>query len=214
MVYTVYFADNGSPASGLSLEWESLYYEDTTAVPSASYPSFTEVGGGWYKFDFTPSANAMGVVDGSSALTSDLDRYVSVDFKTYDGYLANLDTTVSSRTASSATVSANIVQMNGVSVTSADFQNTQAEISAACVLGIEDKFSFSGDYVNVNTSAIADRIMATSVDTKTVEEILEILLSFTSGKIVRTNSSYLYYKQDNSTSLFTLSGSSDGRSRV
>jgi len=63
------------------------------------------------------------------------------------------------------------------------------------------------------TSAATANIFGTVIDTKTFEEILEILLSMASGKIIRTNNSFAFYKQDNVTELFTLLSEKTERTR-
>ena len=65
---------------------------------------------------------------------------------------------------------------------------------------------------SATSAAVAD-ILGTSVDTKTLEEIFEILLAMASGKITRNGKFFTYYKQDNTTSLFTLDGESNERTR-
>jgi hypothetical protein len=84
-----------------------------------------------------------------------------------------------------------------------------------------DLLSFSGSNLNVrvldsgilNDISVSD-ILNGVVDTKTVEEILEILLAYANGRILVSGNSYTYYKQDNSESLFTLTGSDTTRIRT
>lgn len=83
-----------------------------------------------------------------------------------------------------------------------------------------DLLSFSGSNLNVrvldsgilNDISVAD-ILAGTIDTKTVSEILEILLAYTSGRITVSGNVFTYYKQNNSSSAFTLTGSSTERTR-
>jgi len=83
-----------------------------------------------------------------------------------------------------------------------------------------DLMSFSGSNLNVrvldsgilNDISVAD-ILAGTVDTKTVTQILEILLAYANGRITVSGSNFTYYKQDNSTSLYTLAGSDTARTR-
>jgi len=56
-------------------------------------------------------------------------------------------------------------------------------------------------------------ILSGNVDGKTVEAVLEVLLSYSQGKIIKSGSNYTYYKQDNATSLFTLTASPTSRTR-
>lgn len=76
MVYTVYFSNAGVPTTGLSLTWEYLK-QVSDGSDDGSPPSFTEVGGGWYKFTYSTATDLVGVIDGSETLTN-TDRYVPV----------------------------------------------------------------------------------------------------------------------------------------
>lgn len=83
-----------------------------------------------------------------------------------------------------------------------------------------DLLSFSGSNLNVrvvdkgilNDITVAN-ILAGTVDTRTVEDILEILLAYSSGRITVSGTAYTYYSQNNSSSLFTLTGSTSERTR-
>ena len=89
MNYFVYFSEEGVPKTGLTLTWE--YLKDDGGTNTTNNPSFTEVGGGWYKFNIIYGDNAgpwkttgdvhkkdlVGVIDGGSAL-ADADRYKPV----------------------------------------------------------------------------------------------------------------------------------------
>lgn len=79
MTYVAYFANAGVPETGLSLTWESL--KNVSDGSDFSQPSFTEVGGGWYKFTVTGDEELVGVIDGSVTL-ADADRYVPVYINT------------------------------------------------------------------------------------------------------------------------------------
>ena len=84
--YEVYFSNAGVPATGLTLTWKTLKkYSDGT--DESSQPAFTEIGGGWYKFSYSPSETMIGVVDGSATL-GDTDRYIPCKFTTDDGVIA------------------------------------------------------------------------------------------------------------------------------
>ena len=84
--YEVYFSNAGVPETGLTLTWETLKkYSDGT--DESSQPAFTEIGGGWYKFSYSPSGTMIGVVDGSATL-GDTDRYIPCKFTTDDGVIA------------------------------------------------------------------------------------------------------------------------------
>lgn len=79
----IFFANSGTPATGLTLTWESLKkVSDTTDF--TPQPTFTEIGGGWYKFDINPTEKLVGVIDGSSTLVNASERYQPVYFDIYD----------------------------------------------------------------------------------------------------------------------------------
>ena len=90
--YSVYFANAGVPATGLTLTWESINQEDGDGAFTPQ-PTFTEVGSGWYRFSSTPTKNVVGVIDGSATL-GDSDRYVPCRLTPND---ENLDVAVSTR---------------------------------------------------------------------------------------------------------------------
>lgn len=79
----IYFSNAGVPATGLTLTWESLkkVNDGTDFTPQ---PTFTEIGGGWYKFDINPTERLVGVIDGSASLVIENERYMPVYFDKYD----------------------------------------------------------------------------------------------------------------------------------
>jgi hypothetical protein len=85
MLYYVYFSDNGSPKTGLSLTWHSLRAAGSGADKTALAPIISSVGGGWYQFDITfgvgpwnvTTEDLVGVIDGGSSLAA-VDRYKPV----------------------------------------------------------------------------------------------------------------------------------------
>lgn len=102
MIYSVYFANAGVPATGLTLTWESFLKVSDGADPGDA-PAFTETGGGWYKFTYAPSEDIVAVVDGSATL-GDADRYVPVSLSPQDDRLADpIYSTVWDRILSGAT---------------------------------------------------------------------------------------------------------------
>lgn len=79
----VYFSKDGVPQTGLGLTWEYLLkVSDGSAF--TPQPTFTEIGGGWYKFDINPTEKLVGVIDGSVTLTSAVERYIPVYFDVFD----------------------------------------------------------------------------------------------------------------------------------
>ena len=102
---------------------------------------------------------------------------------------------------------------------------TVDEVSAGCILAIDDRFTFSGDSVySYVTGQSAGAISATLdpsdlfntvIDTLTFEEIMERLLAMSTGRITRDASGkvHTFYKQDNATALFTLTSAPASRTR-
>ena len=76
---TVYVCENGVPKTGLTLTWEYLK-QVSDGADVGSPPSFTEVGGGWYKFtaDVPIDEQWAGVIDASNSISLDSERYVPV----------------------------------------------------------------------------------------------------------------------------------------
>jgi len=78
-IITVHFTSNSIPHTGLSpiidvFELGSVVTSSTHVVPAAT---MAEIGGGWYRYDFSsydPSKNYVFNIDGGSSL-SDCDRY-------------------------------------------------------------------------------------------------------------------------------------------
>lgn len=98
-----------------------------------------------------------------------------------------------------------------------------SNVSAACVEAIQDQFTFSGSSVisyaiggsvSADTTSIVNAILAATIDTKSFSEIMEILLAMAQGRITRSNNLFTYYKQDNTTSLFTLESERSERTRL
>ncbi len=88
MIYKVYFADGGVAKTGLTATWEYLkkVSDGSNYTPQ---PSFTEIGGGWYKFSLSPAEDLAGSIDGGGAL-ADIDRYVPADMTPYDSLLDSI----------------------------------------------------------------------------------------------------------------------------
>lgn len=76
MTYVIFFKNAGVPAIGLSPVWLSLQKVSTTQgfLP---WPTFTEIGGGFYKFDLNPTETLVGLIDGGVGLPN-ADRYFQI----------------------------------------------------------------------------------------------------------------------------------------
>jgi len=102
--------------------------------------------------------------------------------------------------------------------------STIDEISASCIIAIQDQFTFnspgivnsfvSGGVVSADPNTIIAALLSTTVDGKTFEELMEILLAMATGRITRINNKFTYYKQDNTTALYTLESERSERTRL
>jgi hypothetical protein len=94
MIYKIFITEDGVPRSGLTPTWLSLRAVDGTDK-SATVPTISEIGGGWYKFSVaygtTPFdvAELVGVIDAGATL-SNYDRYLPVTISMRDLSLAKL----------------------------------------------------------------------------------------------------------------------------
>ena len=73
----IYFKSYGSPATGLSPTWEYLKKLDTGS-DFTPQPVFSEVGGGWYRYDIALANNLVGVIDGGVGVAVASERYHDV----------------------------------------------------------------------------------------------------------------------------------------
>ena len=87
MIHKVYFANAGVAATGLTPAFDT--YKKVSDGSNVTKPTFTEIGGGWYKFTATPSEDIVGVVNGGAALAN-ADRYIPVDVTADDGGLIDI----------------------------------------------------------------------------------------------------------------------------
>ncbi len=94
MLYKFFVTEDGSPKTGLTPSWSSLYATDGTDK-SGSAPSVSEIGGGWYGFSVSYGtapfdvAELVGVIDAGSSLSA-YERYVPVTISLRDLALAKL----------------------------------------------------------------------------------------------------------------------------
>lgn len=89
-IQKVYFADGGTPKTGLTPVWNNLKKasDSTDFLPQ---PIISEIGGGWYKFTQPDTLDELtGVVDGGAILTDATDRYVPVDITPDDFGMTDL----------------------------------------------------------------------------------------------------------------------------
>ena len=115
------------------------------------------------------------------------------------------------------------ISLNGITVSSSIINEEELDIiminekldaliaSLDNVTTVTDQLTFTNDLLNVR---VADKgtlnditvndILSGTVDTKTVNQILEILLAYVNGKITVSGNNYIYYKQDGTTELFTI----------
>lgn len=94
MIYPLYITESGTPKTGLTPSWNSLQAIDGTDK-SASAPTISEVGGGWYKFELTYGtapfdvAELVGVIDAGSSLVG-YERYIPINISLRDYALHHL----------------------------------------------------------------------------------------------------------------------------
>lgn len=174
--YEVYFANAGVPEEGLTVTWEYLKERDSGAN-EGSPPSFTEVGGGWYRFSYSPSETMVGVIDGSATL-DDADRYVPCKFTTND---ESLDAAISTR-STVTTAQVNTECDNAIAdydpPTKAELDSglaglndvSSADVNAACDTALSDydgptnaemeaRTLLSDNYATASALAIIDAIV-------------------------------------------------------
>jgi len=101
------------------------------------------------------------------------------------------------------------VDMAGALPVWEDFTVLPANVYDSLVAGTDTLEAVMVSATSGGTSAI----FGTTIDTKTFEEILEILLAMATGKVNRTNEVFKYYKQDNTTELYTLTSTTTARTR-
>jgi len=124
--------------------------------------------------------------------------------------------TIKSKTDNLPTDPASNTIINTRLATSAYIEPNNDDITS--IKAKTDLLSFSGSNLNVrvqdsgilNDITVAD-ILAGTVDTKTVSEILEILLAYNNGRITVSGNVFTYYKQDGTTSLFVITGTDTER---
>jgi hypothetical protein len=157
--YKVYFANEGVPASGLTLAWETLK-KVSNGTDESSAPSFTETGGGWYKFSYSPTEDMVGVIDGSATLTVDADRYVPVDFSAND--TAITETRLSELDAANLPAVADTIAADVVNIDGDPMRGTNnAALASVCT---ETRLA---ELDAVNLPAVTDTIAADVVDIAT-----------------------------------------------
>ena len=110
----VFFSNTGTPETGLTLTWEYLLKVSDGAAYTPQ-PTFTEIGGGWYKFTISPTEKLVGVIDGGATLPV-AERYIPVYFDQYDFLYEVMVTPVFDEDSDSLTFMAFLLQ-NGKIVT-------------------------------------------------------------------------------------------------
>ena len=85
MTYLLFFIDSGAPQAGLSPVIVT-YKKVSDGSDVTPVPAVTEIGGGFYKFDATPTEGMVVVIDGTETL-SNTDRYQATQISPADIYL-------------------------------------------------------------------------------------------------------------------------------
>jgi hypothetical protein len=102
MIYVVYFANAGTPATGLTPAF-SIYSKVSDGTDVTPHPEISEittggVGGGFYKFTATPAEAIVARIDGGASLPN-ADRYKVMQITANDGAL---DAAITSRSTLTA----------------------------------------------------------------------------------------------------------------
>ncbi len=94
MIYKIFITEGGAPKTGLSPTWSSL--RTTGGVDkSAAGPAIQEIGGGWYKAEFTYGTSPfdvpelVGVIDAGATL-GNTERYLPIVISLRDLALVKL----------------------------------------------------------------------------------------------------------------------------
>lgn len=155
--YKVYFSNAGLPGSGLSPTFNSLHNVDDGSSISPT-PVISGIGGGWYKFDYTPSGQAVGVIYASGL--ADTDAYVPVDFSVND---YSLDAAITSRPGIDDIIaSGNAANWSGVAdistlATEANATSNKNELLASGVnWTTATGFAVPGDSMNLTSTALSN----------------------------------------------------------
>jgi len=197
--YKVYFANAGAPTTGLSATWQSMYWVSDCASITAT-PDIIEIGGGWYKFTYVASADIVGVIDGTSALTVSADRFVPIDIGPNDNNIAYLD--------------ASVLAIPTTTLLSADSRLNYLDGSISAVSSQVSGLN------NISKQDVADaRALATSetAASKSAEERLRKITARASGDITDSSSSSTTieaFKDEDGTTAFTATVDSSGNRTV
>lgn len=123
------------------------------------------------------------------------------------GYYQIIFDTTDTNTAGSMRVS---IDMTDALPVWEDFTVLHSDVYDSLIVGTS---TLDTVMTSATSAGVAD-ILGTSADTKTLEEIFEIMLSMASGRVVRNGNVVTYYKQDGTTELFTLQSAKTERSRL
>lgn len=105
---------------------------------------------------------------------------------------------------------ANEIYEQGILISLTDYNNNTLADTNNRIVGIQGTKHTLDDLSDIMVSDI----LTGTIDNKTVEEVLEILLAYSSGRITKDGDIYTYLKQNNTDTLFQLSASNDERVRL
>lgn len=173
------------------------------AVPStATYQAYSPV-------IYTEKGNLISVsgsiITTNSRLTANRANYLDkLNLGSY--YIATSGQIVENQTAVLTAIS----QTSGVLQT--EYDSTQSTLSTinGTVNTISSNLATVDGIVD-NIKLKTDLLPDSTIDGKTHEEVLEILLAYVMGKVVKSGDSYIYKKQNGTTTLFTLTTSETQR---
>jgi len=155
------------------------------------------------------SANIVTQINATSADISGLETIIHAN-----SISAGDTETIVNQINSTSAFDNSLTIVNQINLTSASESNIVDQINAtsADISGLETIIHANDLSASYNDITVSD-IFAGVVDSVTVEEILTNLLSWSTGKIERVGDNFTYFKQDNLTSAFSLSGSPAERIR-
>jgi len=89
MIYVIYFADLGTPKTGLSPTID-IFIKVSDGSSAGTPPSITELSGGYYKFSYAPTEDICIRIDSEDSNMADRDRYIVSVVSPYDTGLENI----------------------------------------------------------------------------------------------------------------------------
>lgn len=89
MIYVLYFADLGTPKTGLSPTID-IFIKVSDGASAGGAPAISELSGGFYKFTYVPTEDVAIRVDSNDATMADRDRYIVLVASPHDTGLEDI----------------------------------------------------------------------------------------------------------------------------